>query len=427
MSNASRLALLGGDPALDFPLDEMRRWPVIEEDIVQAVAALLRSGQLSFSPETSFLEERFARFTSTKYALAMTNGTAAIHSAFFSLGVGPGDEVICPTYTYWGSVMEALALGAVPVFADCQRDTAGLCPVHLEKLISPRTRAVIVTHLWGIPADMPSIMRVADAHGIPVIEDASHAHGASIDGRPIGSWGRVAAFSLQSSKPLPSGEGGIMVTSDPDIYERAVLLGHYERIKGLRDGLRSISPTAFGFKYRMSPLSACIARHKLERLDEQNARTGANCRLTEDFLASTGLFRPSPGIPGARRVYYELQVEYTAEEETGVPASAVAAALTAEGLPVTLTRYPLLHRQRVFNEPLHVWGADRPPVYDISAFGPYDDADFPVSFMLQNRMLAFPKFPHADQPFVRRTLAAVEKVVSSFHELRSFAENTVTA
>ncbi|HHN46741.1 MAG TPA: hypothetical protein ENN09_04795, partial [Planctomycetes bacterium] len=248
----------------------------------------------------------------------------------------------------------------------------------------------------------------------------------AINGKPVGSFGRAAAFSLQSSKPLPSGEGGILVTDDADIYERAALLGHYERIPLLRESLRSLSPTPVGFKYRISPVSACIARRKLQRLEGTNARIRRNGRMIEEHLATTGLFRPLPGIPGADRIYYELQVEYTGQPQTGVGGALFAKALEAEGLPVRLTRYPLLHRQRIFNEPLHLWGAGSRRLYPVDKFAAFRDEDFPASIRFQKNMLSFPIFQHAEPSFVKKTLAAVDKVVSAVNALAAMPEAAAT-
>lgn len=426
MADKETLAVLGGAPAIDFSLTEVRRWPLIEDDIIEAVVELLKKGELSISAETRMFEEEFARFTQTRFGLAMNNGTAALHSAFFALGVQPGDEVICPSYTYWASIMPALALGAIPVFADVDEQTAGISAQHISRLITKRTKAIVVVHLWGVPANMPEILKAAEKHGVPVVEDASHSHGADIDGKRTGSFGRVAAFSLQSSKPLPSGEGGILVTNDPDIYERAVMLGHYERIPSLREGLKNYAPVPVGFKYRISPVSACIARRKLARLLETNERISRNGRLIEEHLEKTGLFRKIPGIPGTKRVYYELQIEYVGEEKTGVSGAVLAKALAAEGLPVNLTRYPLLHKQLMFKQPLHLWGGNR-KLYPVEKYGAYRDEDFPVSLRFQRCMFSVPVMPHADEEFVERTLVAVDKIVKCIDALKGVSHQTVGA
>jgi dTDP-4-amino-4,6-dideoxygalactose transaminase len=421
------LAILGGAPAIDFSLEEARRWPVVEEDIIQAVVELLRKGELSISAETKMFEEEFARFTNTRYALATNNGTAALHSSFFALGITAGDEVICPSYTYWASIMPALVLGAIPVFADVDDVTAGVSAEHIARLITKRTKAILVVHLWGIPADMPAILKVANKHGIPVIEDASHSHGASINGQPTGSFGKIAAFSLQSSKPLPSGEGGILVTNDPDLYERCVFLGHYERISSLREGLKNYSPTPVGFKYRISPVSACIARHKLARLEATNEHIRQNGNQIETHLEKTGLFRRLTGIPGTKRVFYELQMEYVGEKKTGVSVAVIAKAMEAEGLPVRLTRYPLLHKQLMFTQPLKLWGEKGRKLYPVEKYGPFKDEDFPVSMRFQNTMLSVPVLPHADKEFVDRVLAAADKVVGALDVLKGVSLEAVSA
>jgi dTDP-4-amino-4,6-dideoxygalactose transaminase len=212
----SKLAVRGGSPAVEMEQDAFFRWPLTGDEEVAAAEELIRRGELSISETTRQFEREFADYIGRKHGIATNNGTAAIHSSYFAAGIGPGDEVLAPTYTFWGSVMEIFWCGGVPVLCDCEEDTLGIDPADMERRITDRTKAVVVVHLWGLPSKVDEIRAVADRHGLKVIEDASHAHGAAYKGKKIGALTEIGAFSLQTSKLLPSGEGGILVTDDDE-------------------------------------------------------------------------------------------------------------------------------------------------------------------------------------------------------------------
>lgn len=416
-TKTEKLALEGGPKAIDFPLDEYLRWPPFGEEEAAAVKALVLRGETSISQETRTFEKEFAAYIGREHAVATNNGTSAIHSAMFAFGIRPGDEVICPSYTFWGSIVEAMTLGAVPVLADVDPDTAGIAPDEVERLITPRTKAVIAVHLWGMPAKIAEIQEICRRRGVFLMEDASHVHGATIDGRKAGSFSDIACFSLQSSKVCPAGEAGMLVTDDDDLFHRATFLGHYERLKELPEELASYAPIPGGFKYRMSPLAAAIGRIQLHKLDEMNHRRNGNVRCFEELLEKTGLFRPLPGYPGTERVYYENQVEFR-HKEAGVSVDAFCQALSAEGLPSRPTRYPLLHKLKMFHEPLYLWGPGKPPVFPVMNYPKRGDEAFPVSLRFRDTMVTFPTFPLADEETVRRSFCAVEKVIANLDRLR---------
>ncbi|HEY3245261.1 MAG TPA: aminotransferase class I/II-fold pyridoxal phosphate-dependent enzyme, partial [Phycisphaerae bacterium] len=175
-------------------------------------------------------ENAFRQLTGADYALAMNNGTATLHSAYFAVGVGPGSEVIVPSYTWHASVTPVLQCGATPVFADMDPRTLTIDPDDVERKITQRTRAICVVHVWGNPAEMDRIMALADRHNLAVVEDCSHAHGAVYKGKSVGTWGAVGCFSLNASKAVDGGEGGVAITDDPRIFDHMLILGHFGRI-----------------------------------------------------------------------------------------------------------------------------------------------------------------------------------------------------
>lgn len=223
----------------------------------------LDSGWISSKgPFVGRFEREFAGFTGTSHGVGTANGTVSLHLAFAALGIGPGDEVIVPTFTYVASVNAIAYTGATPVFVDADPATWSLDPSLIEPLITPRTRAIEVVHLYGHPADIDPILEVANRRGVVVVEDAAEAHGATYKGRPVGSLGRVASFSFFGNKIVTTGEGGMLVTDDADLADTA------RHLRG-----QGVSPTrtywhdVIGFNYRMTNIAAALGCAQLERVE----------------------------------------------------------------------------------------------------------------------------------------------------------------
>jgi len=314
----------------------------------------------------------------------------------FAVGVGPGDEVIVPTYTFWASATPACWLGARPVFCDIEPQTLGADPDDIARRITPRTRAIVVVHCWGLPANMEKIMALARRHGIAVIEDASHAHGAEalVNGQwqKVGTIGDVGCFSFQATKPLVAGEGGMLVTNDEQIFRKAVALGHYERLKQFGPPLSDYAWGGFGLKLRIAAMSAAFARSQLRRLDETNARHRRTAEAIARLLEEFGAFDTYCFGPDARRVFYQWHVRLLDGAFGGRTVDEVVAAFRKAGLPASATRYPLLHQQPFFNRwPLHQPGmplhshVDRHPPGAFARQPP-----LPVAESLRERLIGFP-------------------------------------
>jgi perosamine synthetase len=389
------LAIHGGIRAISLDQTAALAWPRLTQEDEDAVLGMVRSGDISVSEEPRKLESEFAAFIGMPFALAEVNGTAALHSAFYALGVGPGDEVICPSYTYWASAMPAAALGAKIVFAEIDPRTLNIDPVDLRNRITPRTKAIVVVHLWGLPCDMDAIMELAKEHGVPVVEDAAHSHGAKYHGKKTGALGTASAFSFQASKNMPAGEGGMLLTADEELYRKAIVLGHYRETAKLPEPYGKYQHTSGGFKYRMSPLHAAIARVQLRHLDERNRLRNRNIELLHSALMKLPGFRIPEITDGVERVYYENNIIYD-EEATGVPKSELIKALQAEGGQVRGDRYPLLHMQPYFVER----GSD--------------PEDLPVTRETVEQVVSLPTFPGDDGTLVRQYIDAFNKVAQMF-------------
>jgi dTDP-4-amino-4,6-dideoxygalactose transaminase len=405
-----RPAVLGGRAAIDLPQAEALRWPLITGEDDAAVLDVLRSGELSIHPVVKELEDDYRRWLGVTHAVAHCNGTSAILAALHAFGIGPGDEVIVPSATWWASAMPALHCGGVPVFAETEDACLGLDPADVERRITPRTKAMVVVHLFGMPSRMDDLLAVARRHKLLVLEDASHAHGATYRGRPVGTLADAAVFSMQVNKLCPSSEGGMFLTNRDDLHERVLRLGHYERLLPLTQSPnRRFAATGFGYKFRMSPLSAAVARVQLRHLAARNATRNANCIYLSRRLERLG-FSTFLAPPEVQRVYFEFLVRYD-EERGGVPLPVLVKALQAEGATVGAPRYPLLHQQPVFTE--GTWAE----LARIEPQRTYDRDDLPATTAGNRTLLRLPTFPRAERGLLDQYALAFEKVMAHGPEL----------
>ncbi|MDP6775995.1 MAG: aminotransferase class I/II-fold pyridoxal phosphate-dependent enzyme [Candidatus Latescibacteria bacterium] len=267
------LAIVGGPRTVPENHAHELAWTQMIEEEAEAVAGMVRQGNLS-TPGGNEIIKQFEREISdcwgVRYALCTPNGTAAIHSGLFACGVGPGDEVIVQSYTHPFSVLPILAVGAVPVFADIHPDTLSIDLDDLERKITSGTRAIIPVAGGRRITDIRAIMEIARRHELKVVEDSCTCFCERVEGKHYRTFGQAGNLSLQIRKMLGSGEGGVVFTDDEEVYERATLLGHYERVPDLPgERLRDFGAMALGFKYRMSPVTAAIARIKLGHLERR--------------------------------------------------------------------------------------------------------------------------------------------------------------
>ena len=297
----SELALFGGPKAVTYvgtgkhDGSDMFKWPIVTQEDENAVLAVLRRGGMSGTDVTKEFEKEYCAWSGSKYALGTCNGTAALLAAMYGCGVGRGDEVICPSITYWASCTAAYSLGATVVFADNDMQTLCLDPRKLEAKITPRTKAIIVVHYLGHPADMDAIMEIANRHGVKVIEDVSHAQGGLYKGRKLGTIGDAAGTSLMAGKSFAIGEAGILQTDNREIYERAIALGTYERYTAADTTTEALKPYCGlpmgGYKHRMHQLSSAMGRVQLKYYDDRCIEIRKAINYFWDLLE---------GVPGIR-------------------------------------------------------------------------------------------------------------------------------
>jgi len=371
MTAKNKPAILGGEPAVSIPFDPNlnKEWKELKEaeteDTLAAVGHLIKEGISSILDGGGVIgefEKNFSAYIGRRFALAQNTGTSTIHAALYAVGVGPGDEVIVPSYTWYASATPILACRGIPVFCEIDPKTLCLDPDDLQRRITPRTKAIIVVHLWGHPCDMDRINEIARRHNIAVIEDASHAHGGSYKGRKIGALSDVACFSLQGSKPLAAGEGGVFLTDNPTYYDRALALGHFGRPASFSQTgfYRPFARSGMGFKYRPHPFGIAMANVQLKYLDVKNRIRHEHLNYLTECLEGLPGIEPMYTAPYADRGgWYGYRIQYH-EEELGLPKERFMEALRAEGVPVFPERYEMLHLLPVFNPDTDLFGKNCP-------------------------------------------------------------------
>jgi dTDP-4-amino-4,6-dideoxygalactose transaminase len=340
------LALEGGRPVRETPI--VPRPDVYSDEVLSAIAEVLRAGALAahHGRWVRALEEELARYAGVRHAIATSSGTAALHIALKAIGVGPGDEVVTSPLTFASSATAALHANAVPVFADIDRETLNLDPASVEERITERTRAIVVVHLAGMPAEMDELVKIAERHGVKVVEDAAQALGAEYRGRRVGSIGHVSAFSFYATKHVAAGEGGAVATDVTAYAERARLLrSHGETEKYWYELL--------GYNYRMTELQGVLAYYQLRQLPEALRRREAYAKALLDELAPLEgdlLLIPRPR-PYMRHAWHLVQALLLVER-LSKPRDYVVRAVRAEGVlnafvayPAPLYRTPLFQRR----------------------------------------------------------------------------------
>jgi len=282
------LAINGGTPIMSK--DEGRFiHPIITPEIEKAVVEQLHDNISIYNRSNVFaqFEDAFKNYHDKKHGLVTSSGTTALWSLYDSLGLKKGDEVICPIYTFHATVNPLLQTGAKPIFIDCD-ETGNIDPNLIESKINERTKAIMVTHMWGQPCMMDKISAIAKKYNLPLLEDASHAHGASYQGKKTGAWGDASAFSLQGNKIITGGEGGIVLTDDDKIYQNAILHGHFgKRTKQEIDPTSEdykFAVTGKGLKLRAHPLAIRIALEQFKNLDEWNNQKSEYAKLIAEYV-----------------------------------------------------------------------------------------------------------------------------------------------
>ena len=385
-----RLALDGGTPSVPQHLvvQDWERYRKASEAEIEAVSAVLRSGHLSIAgsvgmPQADALEERFAEWVGADYCLAVNTGTAALHCAVAGVGVEAGDQVIVPAYTFVASAMVVLHHNAIPVFVDTDPHTHLIDAAKIEAKITERTKAIMVVHLLGLPADMDEIQRLATRHDLKIIEDSAQAYGALYHGKKTGSLGDAAGFAMTTTKQLMTGEGGLVTTNSKEVYDLASMTRLFGEPGSMKDKNRAYMSERIGWNYKMPEVVSAMAQFRLGQLDDYLGGLQKNAeRLTEQLRHIDGL--ACPEVPeGRTHTYYIYTVgidpdRLHPQSESGKLRRAIMKALAAENVDVMSWQSVPVPAQPVFQNKV-AYGNGSPwdsPGGNVS----YDLNDYPNAF-----------------------------------------------
>ena len=336
----SKLALHGASPVRTTPWPRWPQWGEAEQKRIQSV---LDAGEWGgFHPAVAEFEKAFAELHQAAHCLAVTNGTSSLEAALRALNVGPGDEVIVPPYTFIATANAVRLVGATPVFVDIEPDTYNLDVRLIEAALSPQTKAVIPVHFAGLPVDMDALLALSAKHGFFIVEDAAHAHGTTWRGQPVGALGHIGSFSMQQSKNLTAGEGGILLTNHADLAQRLWSFVNQGRNP---DG-KWYEHDILGSNLRMTGWQAAIGLAQLERFEEQFQRRQASARRLHTILAEVDGLEPMRWDERCERHAHHLfMMRYDAERFGGLARNRFVEALNAEGIPCSTGYAQPLYRQ----------------------------------------------------------------------------------
>lgn len=408
----ARLAIHGGEPAcrVDWP-----RWPIWGDEERQALNSVLESGEWWYGQKVEEFEARFAAFQGARFGVTASSGTTALEAALLALGVGAGDEVIVPPYTFVATASAVLRVNAIPIFADIEPDTLCLDPADVASKITPHTRAIIPVHLAGYVADMDRLASLAHTHNLAILEDACHAWGSAWKGKGAGTLGRCGAFSFQASKNISSAEGGIIVTDEEELAKICRSYTHCGRMPG-KAWYEHYLP---GSNLRLTEFQAAILLAQLKRLEAQTLRRQENATILDAALTHIpGIRTLRPDVRMTRRSYhfYPFRLDL---ERLGLSRERFVQALSAEGVPVSVG-----YTRPLYHNPLFTRFAEGPEGCPISCpyYGQkidYTRVSCPVCEQVCQDTCWLPHTLLLAEPeAMERVVAAVAKVVEHADELR---------
>jgi dTDP-4-amino-4,6-dideoxygalactose transaminase len=344
--DSARLAIDGGAPVRTTPYPS---WPVFDEREEKLLLEVLHSGKWGeiSGDKVSTFATRFAEYQGARYGVCVPNGTMAIQIGLKALGVGPGDEVITTPYTFIATASAALLLGAKPVFVDVRADTCNLDPERIEAAITPKTKVIIPVHIGGQPADLDGVLEVAKRHGIRVLEDACQAWGAEWKNQRVGALGDLGCFSFQAGKNINAGEGGIVVTNDPELAELCWSLHNVGRVRGGEWYQHEI----LGWNFRMTEWQGAVLHAQLDRLPEQEIKRMNGAAYLDQALKHVPGVQPvAVDARVTRHAHHLYPIRYDRNQFGGKTRDEFLAAFRAEGIDcasagyVPLTSSPAIQR-----------------------------------------------------------------------------------
>ena len=413
-----KLAINGGEKIFKDDVEGKYIHPKITKEIEDAVIDQLHDTISIYDNSNIFkkFEDEFAKYHNKDYGLVISSGTAALWSMYDAIGLKSGDEIICPAYTFFATNTPILFTGATPVLVDCN-DYGNINVDEIEKKITSRTKAIVVTHMWGYPCEMDKIRKIADKYHLYLLEDCSHAHGGSYKGKKLGEWGDVAIFSLQGNKIVTGGEGGILITNDKQVYERAVLLGHYnKRCKKEIDKESAIykyATTGKGMKLRAHPLAIRIAYEQFKHLDEINEQKQKFSNIIMEQLKDIKGLEVLEPTEGAINSWYALIIKYNPEYMNNVSRERFVEAVIAEGaveVDIPNSTCPVNYLE-LFKYPDLLFDNYKEKIR-------YSENDFENANKFYNSIIKIPVWEYSeDEEIIYKYIRTLKKVANNIEEL----------
>jgi dTDP-4-amino-4,6-dideoxygalactose transaminase len=421
---SSNLAINGGPKSLEGPLPH---WPAFDEATIAAVSEPLKLGKVNYwtGPRGMEFEKRFAEWQGSKFAISTTNGTSALHTALVGLGIGPGDEVIVPSYTFIASSFSVLQAGAIPRFADVNKEDHCISVDSAEKLIGPRTKAIMPVHLYGNVVDMDPIKALAKKHGLFVIEDNAEAYGGVYKGKKTGTLGDIAACSFCQNKTFTTGgEGGMVATDDEDLAWRCRSFRDHgynvqERLKLLEmEQKLSYVHTQLGWNYRMTEMQSIIGIQELNRIDTWNMpRRKRNAQILMDALADVPQILHLPvDTPDRQNGWYVFPITLDIDAMS-CDMTTFLEALGAEGAPCWKVFWPQCHTEQAFTKHRSYGNTGFPftsKEYADPAAVDYSNVEVPNAVWHQSRTFITFIFPTYEEEHMRGIAAGIKKVITAY-------------
>jgi dTDP-4-amino-4,6-dideoxygalactose transaminase len=388
-------AIAGGTPVRTRANRLIFGAPVLGEEEIASVAECIRSNWIGLGARVERFEQEFARYKGAPYALAVNSGTAAIHLALAALGIGPGDEVIAPAMTFCSTIHPIVHTGAKPVLVDCLRDTFNIDPDQIEGLITARSKAILAVHMCGRCCEMDAVLEIARRHGLHVIEDCAHAIESTDRGHAAGLMGDVGCFSFYPTKNIATGDGGMVITRDPKLFERAKVLSlhgmtadAWSRFVGGPSGYEVIEA---GFKYNMTDLVAALGLPQLAKIEEHWRQRERAWAQYNEQLKELPLVLPPATKPESRHAYH-LYTPLLKLEEFRAGRAEIIAALDAENIGVGIHYVPV-HQQPYYRQ----------------QFG-LKDSDFPNATFVGERTVSLPLSPAMSEQDVADVVTALTRI-----------------
>jgi perosamine synthetase len=395
MSN--KLAIDGGSPVRETRLPYGRQW--LDEDDIAAVVEVLRSDWLTTGPKVGEFEEAFSDFVGAQEAVAVSNGTAALHGAMYAADIGSGDEVIVPPMTFAASANCVVYQGGTPVFADVDPDTLLINPEQVEANVTPRTKAIVAVDYTGQPCDYDALRTIADCHDLTLVADACHAVGGSYKGRPVGSLADLSTFSFHPVKHITTGEGGMITTYDPEMARRmrvfrnhGITTDHRQREK---EGSWFYEMVDLGYNYRLTDVQCVLGLSQLRKLPGWVKRRQEIARRYDEAFANLPAVQPLAVREEVSHAYHLYMVQLDLEQ-LRVDRAQVFSALVAEGIGVNVHYIPV-HLHPFYQERFHT-----------------NLGMCPVAETAYEQLITLPMFPAMDDADIYDVVDACEKVLKEF-------------